>query len=132
MSATNGIDDSNPASQVRIQLTSRDSDLQPPPDTGSILVSTTLRRYALSTLVNSLLQTEKPTPFEFLINGQFLRTTIDEFLTANGISAETTLTVEYVRALVPPVHVTSFEHEEWVSSIDILSNTSPAGTWSGN
>jgi WD40 repeat protein len=55
-----------------------------------------------------------------LINGQFLRTSIDEFLTAEGISAETTLTVEYVRALIPPVHISSFEHDDWVSSVDVV------------
>jgi WD40 repeat protein len=81
-----------------------------------------LKRYALSTLVNSLLESEKPIPFEFLINGQFLRTTIDEFLTANAISAETTLNVEYVRALIPPIHISSFEHDDWVSSVDVLSS----------
>lgn len=89
-----------------------------------------LRRYALSTLVNDLLETSKPVPFEFLINGQFLRTSIDEFLTANGISAESTLTVEYVRALIPPLHVTSFEHDDWVSDVDVLSKHSLAVQWS--
>jgi WD40 repeat protein len=84
--------------------------------------SKALKRYALSTLVNSLLESEKPIPFEFLINGQFLRTTIDDFLTANAISAETTLNVEYVRALIPPVHISSFEHDDWVSSVDVLSS----------
>ncbi|KAF2003469.1 WD40 repeat-like protein, partial [Amniculicola lignicola CBS 123094] len=92
----------------------------------------TLKRYALSSLVNNLLHTEKPIPFEFLINGQFLRTSIDEFLTQNGISAETTLNVEYTRALIPPLHVASFEHDDWVSAVDILSQTSPAGSWSGS
>ncbi|KAF2474510.1 WD40 repeat-like protein [Lindgomyces ingoldianus] len=91
----------------------------------------TLRRYALSSLVNSLLHTKKPIPFEFLINGQFLRTSIDEFLTQNGISAESTLNVEYTRALIPPLHVASFEHDDWVSAVDVLSQTSPAGVWSG-
>ena len=91
-----------------------------------------LRRYALSTLVNALLQSEKPIPFEFLINGTFLRTTLDQYLTANGISAETTLTVEYVRAIMPPVYLASFQHDEWVSSVDVLSKTSPAAIWAGN
>lgn len=85
-----------------------------------------LRRYALSTLVNTLLQTEKPTPLEFLINGTFLRTSLDEYLTSNGISAETTLTVEYVRAIIPPLYLASFEHDAWVSSVDVLSSTSVA------
>ncbi|KAF1815696.1 WD40 repeat-like protein [Eremomyces bilateralis CBS 781.70] len=91
--------------------------------------SADLKRYALSTLVNSLLESEKPVPFEFLINGQFLRTTLDEFLTANGISAETTLSVEYVRALLPPTQTATFPHDDWVSSVDVLSATSPAARW---
>ncbi|KAF2185135.1 hypothetical protein K469DRAFT_739156 [Zopfia rhizophila CBS 207.26] len=94
------------------------------------LFADNLRRYALSSLVNNLLHTEKAIPFEFLINGQFLRTSIDEFLTQNGISAETTLNVEYTRALIPPLYAASFEHDDWVSAVDILSSSSPAGIWS--
>lgn len=79
--------------------------------------------------MNNLLGNEKPIPFEFLINGTFLRTSIDEYLAANGISAETTLEIEYVRALVPPLHIASFEHDDWVSSTDVLSATAPAASW---
>jgi WD40 repeat protein len=60
-----------------------------------------------------------------------LRTTVDEYLTKNGINAETTLDVENTRALVPPLNVTSFEHDDWVSAVDVLSQTSKAGRWSG-
>ena len=88
-----------------------------------------LRRYALSTLVNNLLGSEKPIPFEFLINGSFLRTSIDEYLTANGISAETTLEIEYIRALIPPLHIASFQHDDWVSATDVLSATSAPTSW---
>ena len=91
-----------------------------------------MRRYALSTLVNTLLQSEKPIPLEFLINGTFLRTSLEEYLTANGISAENTLTVEYVRAIIPPLYLASFEHDAWVSSVDVLSSTSDAGKWIQN
>ncbi|EGC45618.1 microtubule-associated protein YTM1 [Histoplasma capsulatum var. duboisii H88] len=117
-----------PQRQVRLKLTSRHEDIALPESTGPILVPTGLRRYALSTLVNNLLESEKPIPFEFLINGTYLRTSIDEYLTANGISAETTLDVEYVRALVPPLHVASFLHDDWVSAVDVLSDTSVAGS----
>ena len=86
-----------------------------------------MRRYALSTLVNTLLENEKPVPFEFLVNGSFLRTSLEEYLTANGISAENTLSVEYVRAIIPPLYLSSFEHDAWVSSVDVLSATSVAG-----
>ncbi|KAE8351459.1 hypothetical protein BDV28DRAFT_158710 [Aspergillus coremiiformis] len=116
-------------SQVRVQLTSKQEDVALPENTGPILVPTGLRRYALSTLVNNLLGNDKPIPFEFLISGSFLRTSIDEYLTTNGISAETTLEIEYVRALIPPLHIASFEHDDWVSSVDVLSATSSAASW---
>jgi ribosome biogenesis protein YTM1 len=90
------------------------------------------KRYQLSTLVNRLLDTDKPIPLEFLVNGQFLRTSLDDFLTQNGISAESTLNVEYVKALVPPTHVASYEHDDWVSSVDVLSASSNAAKWAGS
>lgn len=80
----------------------------------------------MSTLVNNLIGSEKPTPLEFLINGSYLRTSIDDYLTANGISAETTVAVEYVRALIPPTFVASFEHDDWVAAVDVLSSCSSA------
>ncbi|KAI9665095.1 MAG: ribosome biogenesis protein ytm1 [Bathelium mastoideum] len=118
-----------PSTQVPIRLRTRHKDIELAQDPGVIRVSTSFRRYALSSLVNSLLESEKPIPFEFLINGQFLRTSLDEFLTANGISAEEQLTVEYIRAIVPPSQTTSYEHDDWVSSVDVLSATSPASKW---
>lgn len=140
--------ESSPRSQVKIKLTTRHSDISLPENTPPILVDTStlglkpischptdrrtdLRRYALSTLVNTLLQSPKPIPLEFLIKGAFLRTSIDEYLTANGISAETTLTLEYVRAIIPPLYLSSFEHDDWVSAVDVLSSTSAAGLWAG-
>jgi len=72
------------------------------------------------------LETVQPVPLEFLVNGQFLRTSLDEYLTQNGISAETTLNVEYVKALIPPLHVASYEHDDWVSAVDVLSNSARA------
>lgn len=35
-----------------------------------------------------------------------------------------------MRALIPPLHVTSFEHDDWVSGVDVLSRNSPAAQWS--
>lgn len=125
--------DPKPEVKVPVRLSTRDPSIQLSQDPGPLLVQTTLRRPQLSALVNSLLRPdEKLIPFDILINGQFLRTTIDEFLTQNGISSETTLEVEYTRALVPPLNVTSFEHDDWVSAVDVLSASSAAGGWSKN
>jgi WD40 repeat protein len=86
------------------------------------------RRFGLSSIVNHLIGTETPTPFDFLASGSFLRTTLDEHLTKNGLSSETTLTLECVRSLVPPLYLASFEHDDWVSAVDVLSNGSNAGS----
>ncbi|KAI9789775.1 MAG: ribosome biogenesis protein ytm1 [Peltula sp. TS41687] len=115
--------------QIRVQFTTNVPDLQLSNDPGPILVPTNLRRYGLSTLVNHLLGTERPTPFDFLISGSLLRTSIDDYLTANGLSSETALTLEYVRSIVPPSYLASFEHDDWVSSIDLFSRSSPAALW---
>ncbi|KAL8843607.1 MAG: hypothetical protein Q9170_000111 [Blastenia crenularia] len=114
-------------SQVRIQLTTSQSDIALPEKTGPILVSTNFRRYTLSSLVNTILEKEKPIPFDFLINGALLRSSLDDYLTQHGISAETTLYLEYVKAAIPPVHLASFEHDDWVSSVDVLSSASATG-----
>ena len=78
-----------------------------------------------------MLDTRAPIPFDFLINGTFLRTTLDEYLTAHGLSSETTLNLQYVRSLIPPLFEASFEHDDWVSCVDVLSESSPARSWGG-
>jgi ribosome biogenesis protein YTM1 len=78
-----------------------------------------------------MLDTPAPIPFDFLINGTFLRTTLEEYLTANGLSSETTLNLQYMRSLIPPLYEASFEHDDWVSCVDVLSGSSAAGTWAG-
>jgi ribosome biogenesis protein YTM1 len=79
-----------------------------------------------------MLDTASPIPLDFLINGQFLRSSLQEYLETNGLSAEETLTIQYVRSLIPPVYQASFEHNDWISGIDVLSATSRAGVWSGD
>ncbi|KAF2753090.1 putative microtubule associated protein [Pseudovirgaria hyperparasitica] len=118
-----------PQEKVQVRISTRDQSIALPEDPGTTVVSSSWKRLQLSSLVNSLQQNERPVPYEFLINGRILRTTLDEFLTKNGISTETVLSVEYIRALSPPTHVASFEHDDWVSSVDIISSTSPASTW---
>jgi ribosome biogenesis protein YTM1 len=70
-----------------------------------------------------MLDTSSPIPFQFLINGVFLRTTLEEYLTANGLSSENTIQLQYIRSLIPPLYEASFEHDDWVSCVDVLSGT---------
>ena len=61
-----------------------------------------LTRYGLSEVVNHLLGADAPTPFDFLIDGVLLRTSLAKLALRLGKSAEATLEVEYVPALGPP------------------------------
>jgi ribosome biogenesis protein len=91
------------------------------PDNAPILVPASFRRLGLSSLVNNLLEHDQPVPFDFIIRGTYLRTTLDEYLAENGISLETIIDAEYTPAQKPPRYVASFEHDDWVSAVDTLT-----------
>ncbi|KAI1799379.1 WD40 repeat-like protein [Daldinia bambusicola] len=120
--------------QIRVNFTTTSPDLQLPEGRTQLLVPADIKRYGLSRVLNSesMLNTSSPIPFDFLINGAFLRTSLEDYLKANGLSAESTVTLQYVRSLIPPVFQASFEHDDWVSDVDVLSDTSRAGLWSNN
>ncbi|KAI4352478.1 hypothetical protein L6164_006728 [Bauhinia variegata] len=40
-------------------------------------------------------------PFDFLIDGELVRMSLEQFLLAKGISAEKVLEIEYIKAVVP-------------------------------
>lgn len=108
--------------QVKIKLITRESDLVVPD--APLYVPVSLKRYGLSEVVNQLLELEKPIPFEFLIDGKLLRSSLDSYLIAQGLSSETTLTLEYARSILPPSFLSSFSQQDWISSVHI-SRVSP-------
>ncbi|XP_058184827.1 ribosome biogenesis protein WDR12 homolog [Rhododendron vialii] len=98
--------------------------LQPPfkvPST-SIAIPSNLTRMGLSAIVNSLLLAGnadwKAEPFDFLINGELVRMSLEEFLLAKGISAEKILEIEYVKAVAPRREEDPSLHDDWVSAVD--------------
>ncbi|ODQ67179.1 WD40 repeat-like protein, partial [Nadsonia fulvescens var. elongata DSM 6958] len=97
-----------------------------------ILVPVSLKRYGLSEVVNHILELEKAIPFDFLITNPIsaadstgettlLRpgASLDTYLTENGLSSELTLKLEYTRSVLPPQFLASFNHPDWISSVDI-------------
>ncbi|KAF7552252.1 hypothetical protein G7046_g7471 [Stylonectria norvegica] len=122
------------ATQVKVVFTTTEQDLVLPESKQQLLVPADTKRYGLSRILNSesMLGTSSPIPLDFLANGTFLRTSIEEYLTTNGFSSESTLTLQYVRSLLPPVYEASFEHDDWVGGLDVLSLTSPAGLLAGD
>ncbi|KAK9808947.1 hypothetical protein WJX72_006809 [[Myrmecia] bisecta] len=92
------------------------SELQVPKD--PVAVPASLTRYGLSQIINHLLALEPARPFDFLINGELVRIPLEKFLLAHDISAESTLQVEYIFAVVPPQFKEQLPHDDWVSAID--------------
>ncbi|KAK2603755.1 ribosome biogenesis protein ytm1 [Conoideocrella luteorostrata] len=115
--------------QVKVIFTTDEKDLQLPESKQQLLVPVDIKRYGLSRIVNSesMLDTSSPVPLDFLANGTFLRTSIEDYLQSHGLSSETALTLQYVRSLIPPVYQASFQHDDWVGGVDVLSATAAAG-----
>lgn len=56
-----------------------------PLPTQKFMIPASWRRYQLSQLVNKALSLAKPIPFDFLVRGEILRTTLEEWCTEKGI-----------------------------------------------
>ncbi|KAL0874341.1 hypothetical protein Bca101_024046 [Brassica carinata] len=80
----------------------------------SVVIPSNVTRLGLSSIVNSLLTLEKPEPFDFLIDGELIRMSLEQFLLAKGISAERTLEIEYIRAVAPRKEEKPSLHDDWV------------------
>ncbi|KAF5957559.1 hypothetical protein HYC85_004784 [Camellia sinensis] len=84
-----------------------------------LLIST---RMGLSAILNNLLQAGnadwKTEPFDFVINGELVRMSLEEFLLAKGISAEKILEIEYIKAVAPRKEEEPSLHDDWVSAVD--------------
>lgn len=113
-------------SQVKVRFFTKEDDESLHTSDAPLFVPVSLKRYGLSEVVNHLLKTEDPVPFDFLIDGVLLRSSVEDYLVKNGLSSETFLQIEYARAVLPPSFLASFNNEDWVSSIDTISATSEA------
>ncbi|KAI8828429.1 WD40-repeat-containing domain protein [Chytriomyces cf. hyalinus JEL632] len=116
--------------QVQIRLSTRQSKYRIGTDESVLLmVPTHLRRFNLSEIVNHLLNNnDKKVPFDFIIDGKFIRTSLQEYLDKYNISAENTVDVEYVLSSVPPKPTGAMDHEDWVSCIAGPALTSSIAT----
>ncbi|KAF6149333.1 hypothetical protein GIB67_016871 [Kingdonia uniflora] len=87
----------------------------------SIAIPSNLTRRGLSALVNSIIQAGdsdwEPIPFDFLIHNELIRMSLEEFLIAKEISAEKTLEIEYIQAVVPRKEEGPLPHPDWMSAV---------------
>ncbi|KAI4594864.1 ribosome biogenesis protein ytm1 [Pestalotiopsis sp. 9143b] len=127
------MDAATEAQQIRVNFTTNLPELQLPEGKSQLLVPGDIKRYGLSRVLNSesMLDTDSPIPLDFLVNGTYLRTSLEDYLKDNGLSFETTVTLQYVKSLMPPMYQASFEHDDWITDVDALSAASRAGVWAG-
>lgn len=121
-------------SQVKINFFTREKDESLHVQDVPMFVPISLKRYGLSEIVNHLLTNkDKPIPFDFLIDGELLRTSLQEYLVKKGLSSEAYLNLEYTRAILPPSYLSSFNNDDWISAIDVDngSNYIVSGSFDG-
>lgn len=82
-----------------------------------ILVPTKVKRFGLSEIINTLLGLEN-IPFDFLIQNQILKSSIENYLEKSSISRERTLEIEYIQSILPPKLQKSIKFDDWISCID--------------
>lgn len=103
--------------QIRFKPSPSAPHLPVAPET-SFSVPVNLARLGLSELLNHVLAQKPARPFEFLISNRFLRTSLERYLTVNGLSGEAELQLEYIEALPPPEKDTSTPHPDWIADVD--------------
>lgn len=60
--------------------------------------------------------------FEFLIDGQLVRTSIAKCLTERHLSSESVVTIEFFEALPPPSGAADCPHSDWVRAVAIADH----------
>ncbi|KAH7869958.1 WD40-repeat-containing domain protein [Lentinula edodes] len=81
------------------------------------MIPTSWKRFHLSQLINKALALVKPIPFDFLVKGELLKTSLGGWCTENNIGEEETLEVEYIESVMPPQKMSDIPHDDWVSSV---------------
>jgi ribosome biogenesis protein len=84
-----------------------------------ILIPTRLKRSGLSEIINHLLAIQDRVPFDFIIDGKFLRNSIENYLKVNSLSSENLLRIEFVRVSLPPQESATLNHDDWISSVAV-------------
>lgn len=85
-----------------------------------LVVPSSLARYGLSEVVNRMMGNEKVVPFDFLVDGEFLRSDILGYLNARKLSSEKVLKLEYIFALSEPEEQQIDQVPDWVAGLAAL------------
>jgi len=124
--------------EVRVCFVTKDATIRVTETPFAVPVN--LTRYGLSQVINHLLQSgDGPIPFDFLVAnprdraapGELLRTPLSKHMRRIGVSAESTLTLEYLPAVKEPDEGDSIDMPDWVSALASPSASSSASGGGG-
>jgi len=96
-------------------MTKLPAEYQVPED--QLVLPSSLARYGLSEVVNRLIGLDKPVPFDFLVDGEYLRSDLLGYLTARKLSSEKVVKVEYIFALSEPEEQQIDQVPDWVAGV---------------
>ena len=68
-------------------------------------------------LISLFNRADPPRPFDFLINDEFLRVSLADYVSEHGVYSEEILPIEFVEAMAPPEPPTEYIHDDWISSL---------------
>ena len=85
----------------------------------------------MSEIINHLLNLEEKIPFDFLIDGEFLRSSLKLWRTQQA-SERSVVTIEYVKALVAPQEHHDSLHLDWIKCIASHGSRSVTGSFDGS
>lgn len=85
----------------------------------------------MSKIINHLLNLDPPQPFDFVVEGELLRSTLQEHFLEKGLSVETIAVIEYIPILLPSKTDASEIHDDWVNSIDGETETLLSASYDG-
>jgi len=116
--STNPAGTGNTDIQLPINLFTRNPSHTIPSST--YLLPSSWKRFQLSSLINKVLGPTQPIPFDFIVDGELLRGSLEAFVKSRrGGDMESTLAVEYVESLLPPKEQATFPQDDWVSGVSI-------------
>lgn len=110
---------SPPIVNLPVRLFTRSTQYAIPPD--QYLIPSHWKRFQLSQLINKVLDLDSssPVPFDFIISGQLLRGSLGDWNKSQGEGdgGESVLEIEYIESVLPPTLLSSYQHDDWVSSV---------------
>ncbi|KJP85815.1 hypothetical protein AK88_04522 [Plasmodium fragile] len=95
-------------------------------------IPASFRRIDLSRMVKKLLDIKENVSFEFLINDQILRSSIEEFLQLNNILSENVIQIKYILSITKKESTQIDKISEWISKLIVIEDKLYCSTFEGS